>query len=49
MIVDFTDDELDVIYDALDEMRISIEDEDKIEMIHEIFDKMWKATKNGEC
>lgn len=46
MIIDFTDDELNVIYDALDEMRISIEDEETIEMIHQIFDKILKASKN---
>jgi hypothetical protein len=45
MIIDFTDDELDVIYDALDEMRISIEDEETIEMIHQIFDKIVAAFK----
>jgi hypothetical protein len=47
MIIDFTDDELDIIYDALNEMRISIDEEDKIIMIEEIFDKIWKANKNG--
>jgi hypothetical protein len=47
MTIDFTDDELDVIYDALEEMRISIEDDDTLLMIEEITDKMWKASKNG--
>jgi hypothetical protein len=47
MTIDFTDDELDVIYDALEEMRISIEDDNTLLMIEEITDKMWKASKNG--
>jgi hypothetical protein len=46
MMIDFTDNELDVIYDALEEMRISIEDDDTLLMIKEITNKMWKASKN---
>jgi hypothetical protein len=46
MMIDFTDNELDVIYDALEEMRISIEDDDTLLMIKEITNKMWKVSKN---
>ena len=46
MIIDFTDEELDVIYDALEEMRISIDNEDTAMIIETITDKMWKAAKN---
>jgi hypothetical protein len=47
MIIDFTDDELNIIYDALEEMRMSSDDEDILNMIENITDKIWKASKNG--
>jgi hypothetical protein len=47
MIIDFTDDELNIIYDALEEMRMTLDDEDLLNMIEVITDKMWKASKNG--
>ena len=46
MIIDFTDEELDVIYDALDEMRISTDDEKTVLVIGNITDKMFEASKN---
>jgi hypothetical protein len=47
MMVDFTDDELDVIYDALEEMRMASDDEEQLNMIEDITNKIWKASKNG--
>jgi hypothetical protein len=47
MIIDFTDEELDVIYDALNEMRISIDDEKTILVIGNITNKMMEACENG--
>jgi len=46
MIIDFTDEELDVIYDALNEMRVSIDDEKTVLVIGNITDKMFEASKN---
>ena len=47
MIIDFTDEELDVIYDALDEMRISTDDEKTVIVIGNITNKMMVACENG--
>ena len=47
MIIDFTDEELDVIYDALDEMRISTDDEKTVTVIGNITNKMMEACENG--
>ena len=44
--IDFTDQELEIIFDALDEKRIISEDEDESFIIETIFDKIWKASKN---
>ena len=46
MIIDFTDEELDLICDALEEMRISTDNDKTIFLIEDIADKMWKASKN---
>ena len=46
MINDFTDDELDLIFECLDERRISSDDEEEILLIETIMDKIWKASKN---
>jgi hypothetical protein len=46
MIIDFTDEELDVIYDALDEMRISTDDEKTVIVIGNITNKMMEACEN---
>lgn len=47
MIIDFTNEELDLIFDSLDEIRMSSDNEDEILLIENIFDKVWKASKNG--
>ena len=47
MIIDFTDEELDVIYDALDEMRISTDDEKTVIVIGNITNKLMEACENG--
>jgi hypothetical protein len=47
MIIDFTDEELDVIYAALDEMRISTDDEKTVIVIGNITNKMMEACENG--
>ena len=44
--IDFTEQELEIIFDALDEMRVISEDEDEALIIETIFDKIWKANKN---
>ena len=45
MMIDFSDEELDIIYDALDELRVCSDDEDEILLIETIFDKIIKASK----
>lgn len=45
MLIDFTDEELDVIYGALDELRVCSDDEDEVYTIESIFDKILKASK----
>lgn len=45
MLIDFTDEELDLIYDALDEMRVSSDNDDEVYTIESIFDKILKASK----
>lgn len=46
MIIDFIDDELDVIYDALEEVRVTSDNEKTLNLIEDITDKMWKTSKN---
>jgi hypothetical protein len=48
MLIDFTDDELDLIYDCLSERSKCSDDENESELIDSIQDKMWKASKNAE-
>jgi hypothetical protein len=43
MIIDFTDDELVLVFDALEELRISDPDEHTLDLIGSVFDKIWKA------
>ena len=46
--IDFTEQELEIIFDALDEKRLVTEDDDEALLIETIFDKIWKASKvNG--
>ena len=42
----FTDDEMDLIFDCLDERRACSDDDEEIELIEMIMDKIWNATKN---
>ena len=46
MIIDFTEDELDLIFECLDERRLCSDNEDEIMMIDTIYDKVWKESKN---
>lgn len=46
--IDFTEQELEIIFDALEEKRLVSEDDDESLLIETIFDKIWKASKaNG--
>ena len=38
MLIDFTDDELDIIFDSLDERRMSSDDEEELILIDTIYD-----------
>ena len=46
MIIDFTENELDLIFECLDERRICSDNEDEIMVIDTIYDKVWKESKN---
>ena len=46
MLIDFTDDELDIIFDSLDERRMSSDDDEELVLIDTIYDKIWKQSKN---
>ena len=46
MLIDFTDDELDIIFDSLDERRMSSDDDEELILIDTIYDKIWKQSKN---
>ena len=46
--IDFTEQELEIIFDALDEKRLVTEDDDEALLIETIFDKIWKASKSNE-
>ena len=41
----FTDSELDTIFDALEELRLSTDTEEESDNIHSIFDKIYRAVK----
>ena len=41
----FTDSELDTIFDALEELRLSTDTEEESDTIHSIFDKIYRACK----
>ena len=47
MIIDFTDEELDIIFECLDERRMSSDNEEEILLIHSIYDKVYSETQNG--
>ena len=44
----FTDSELDTIFDALEELRISTDDDVEIDTIHSIHHKIYQACKVSE-
>lgn len=46
MMIDFTDAELDLIYDALDAQRVISESEDDVNLIYSIFDKICERVNN---
>ena len=46
MIIDFTEKELDLIFECLDERRLCSDNEDEIMVIDTIYDKVWKESKN---
>lgn len=46
MMIDFTNEELDLIYDCLTDRNQNCDDEKESELIDEIFDKILKASKN---
>jgi hypothetical protein len=47
MIIDFNDDELDLIFECLDERRMCSDNEDEINLIDDIYEKVWQESKNG--
>jgi hypothetical protein len=47
MIIDFTDKELDIIFECLDERRMCSDDEEEILLIHSVFDKLNQECNNG--
>lgn len=44
----FTDSELDTIFDALEELRISTDNDEEIDTIHSIHHKIYQACKVSE-
>ena len=47
MIIDFTDKELDIIFECLDERRMCSDSEEEIVLIHSVFDKLYRECNNG--
>ena len=47
MIVDFNDEELDIIFDCLDERRMSSDSEEEILLIDSIYEKIYQESENG--
>ena len=47
MIIDFNDDELDLIFECLDERRMCSDNEDEVNLIDDIYEKVWQESKNG--
>jgi hypothetical protein len=46
MIINFTDEELDIIFDCLDERRMSSDSESEILLIDSIYNKVFLETQN---
>ena len=47
MIIDFTDEELDIIFESLDERRMSSDNEEEILLIDSIYNKVFLESQNG--
>jgi hypothetical protein len=47
MAINFTDEELDIIFDCLDERRMSSDNEEEIRLIDSIYDKVFLEAENG--
>jgi hypothetical protein len=47
MAINFTDEELDIIFDCLDERRMCSDNEEEIRLIDSIYDKVFLETENG--
>jgi|LakMenEpi03Aug12_release.lakeMendotaPanAssembly.Ray.scaffolds.fasta_scaffold4817554_1 hypothetical protein len=47
MVIDFTDEELDIIFDCLDERRMSSDNEEEILLIDSIYKKIYEECENG--
>ena len=43
MIIDFTDEELDLIFECLDERRMCSDSEEEILLVDSIYEKMYQA------
>ncbi len=46
MIIDFNDEELDIIFECLDERRMCSDNEDEINLIDSIYDKIYQECKS---
>jgi hypothetical protein len=43
MIIDFSDDELELIFECLDERRMCSDNKDEINLVDSIYEKMYQA------
>ena len=43
MVIDFTDEELDLIFECLDERRMCSDSEEEINLVDSIYEKMYQA------
>lgn len=43
MIIDFSDEELDLIFECLDERRMCSDNEEEINLVDSIYEKMYQA------
>ena len=46
MIIDFNDEELDIIFECLDERRVCSDNEDEINLIDSIYEKIYQECKS---
>ncbi len=47
MIIDFNDEELDLIFECLDERRVCSDNEEEINLIDNLYKKVWEVCENG--